>query len=381
MKELLNDRTIIITCGGTAGHIYPAVNLKEEWKKRYNRSHVLFVGSFYGMERTFFAKYQLHYYLLKTRGLAEKKFTDKVSAVFLLMQSLGVSFGILKKYSPAIVVGAGGYASGSMCLAAALKGIPILLMEQNYTLGLANKYLLPFAKGVAIGLPNPEYMKKKKFRYTGNPIRKEFIEGDWTYEPIRDGRFSVLAFGGSQGSHNINNHMVDSLPMLKERKNDIFIMHQTGLRDYLNTKEYYRQEGIMSDVQSYFEHIYDNYRRASLIICRAGATTISEIIATGRPAILMPLMIAGKAHQYPNAFFMESNNLAWILDERKVRTRNFVRAILHAMNHPEELSAMSEKMKKFAKPNAAADIADWAVEIVSEKYKQDGLEDRGEEDD
>lgn len=368
MKESLQNRTIIITCGGTAGHIYPAINLKEEWKKRYSRAHVLFVGSYYGVERTMFAKYQLHYYLLKVQGYRGKKFVDKIRSIFGLLDSLRVSFNILSKYMAVAVVGAGGYASASMCLAAALKGIPILLMEQNYSLGLTNKFLRPFAKGVALGLPNENYLKDKKFRYTGNPLRMEFIEWDWEYEPFTHGRFNILVFGGSQGSHNINNYMVDSLSSLKDKKDMIFIMHQTGLKDYLNNKEYYKKEGVPADVQPYFERIYENYRRANLIICRAGASTISELIASRRPAILLPLMVAGGGHQYDNAFFMETNKLAWVLDERRIRVRNFIRAILHAMNNPDELKEISERMRKFAKPKAAIEIADWLEDIIEEKY-------------
>lgn len=368
MKESLQNRTIIITCGGTAGHIYPAINLKEEWKKRYSRAHVLFVGSYYGVERTMFAKYQLHYYLLKVQGYRGKKFVDKIRSIFGLLDSLRISFNILSKYMAVAVVGAGGYASASMCLAAALKGIPILLMEQNYSLGLTNKFLRPFAKGVALGLPNENYLKDKKFRYTGNPLRMEFIEWDWEYEPFTDGKFNILVFGGSQGSHNINNYMVDSLSSLKDKKDMIFIMHQTGLKDYLNNKEYYKKEGVPADVQPYFERIYENYRRANLIICRAGASTISELIASRRPAILLPLMVAGEGHQYDNALFMETNKLAWVLDERRIRVRNFIRAILHAMNNPDELKEISERMRKFAKPKAAIEIADWLEDIIEEKY-------------
>jgi len=371
MKEWLHNRTIIITCGGTAGHIYPAMNLKDEWKGRYPRSHVLFVGSYYGMERTMFAKFQLHYYLLKTKGVRGKGFVDKLSGILSLLDSMGIAFRILNKYMPVGVVGAGGYASLAICLAAIFKGIPILLMEQNYSLGLANRLLAPFAKGIALGLPNEEYLKDKRYKYTGNPIRKEFIEWDWKYEPFTDGKFNILAFGGSQGSHSLNNFMVDSLSMLKDKKDSIYIMHQTGLRDYLNTKEYYVQEQIPCDVQPYFENIYENYKKANLIISRAGASTISEIIASRRPAILLPLMIAGEAHQYENALFMENNKLAWLLDERKIRARNLVRAILHAMNNPDELNEMSNRMVKFAKPRAAIEIADWLEEIIEEKYQKE----------
>lgn len=379
MKESLHNRTIIITCGGTAGHIYPAINLKEEWKRRYNRAHVLFVGSYYGIERTMFTKYQLHHYLLKTHGYRGKKFIDRIKSIFSLLDSLRISFNIISKYMPVAVVGAGGYASFAICLAAALKGVPVMLMEQNYTLGLANKFLTPFAKGVALGLPNENYLKDKKFRYTGNPLRREFIEWDWKYEPFTDAKFHILVFGGSQGSHNINNFMLDSLPSLRNKKDIIFIMHQTGLRDYLNNKEYYKNEGIMADVQPYFEEIYENYKRANLIICRAGASTISELIASLRPAILLPLMIAGEGHQYDNAYFMERNKLAWVLDERKIRTKNFIRAILHAINNPDELKEMSERMRPFAKPKATIEIADWLEDIIEKKY---GLEKEyiGEED-
>ncbi len=368
MREALDNRTIIVTTGGTAGHIYPAINFKDEWKKRYPRSHVLFVGSYYGVERTMFAKHQLHYYLLKTKGFVGKKINEKILSIISLLDSLRIATRIIGKYMPVAIVGAGGYASASICIAGALRGIPILLMEQNYTLGLANKLLMPFAKGVALGLPNEEYLKNKKFRYTGNPIRKEFIEWDWKYEPYSDGRFNILVFGGSQGSHNINNFMVDSLTILRSKKDIIYIMHQTGLRDYLNNKDYYKNEGILSDVQPYFEDIYNNYKKANLVICRAGASTITEIIASKRPAILIPLMVAGEGHQFENAKFMEKNKLAWVLDERKLRVRSFVHAILHAMNHPEELIQMSSNMAKFAKPNAAIEIADWLEDIIENKY-------------
>ena len=369
VKDYLKDKTIIIACGGTGGHIYPAITLKEEWKKRYPKAHVLFVGSFYGMERTLFSKFQLHYYLLKTKGISDKKLSHKMGAFLFFFDALRVGRKIMKKYSPLVIVGAGGYASAPMCTMAVLYRVPLMLLEQNYDMGLTNRWFFRYAEKVMLGIPNPEYVSKSKCVYTGNPIRKEFFEGDWLYRPQRDGKFGILVFGGSQGSHNINNYMTELLPMLKDKKDSLYIMHQTGLKDYITVNTIYRQEGINADVQPYFEHIYENYRKASLVISRAGALTLSEILATGRPSLLIPFMAASKAHQLNNAEFMVENKVAWLMDERKRGFRDFAKAVLHAINHPEELIEMSKHTKNLARPDASVQIADIIESLVKEKYQ------------
>lgn len=131
----------------------------------------------------------------------------------------------------------------------------------------------------------------------------------------------------------------------------------------------YKQEGMDADVQPYFEHIYENYRKASLVVARAGALTLSEMLATSRPSILIPLMAASKAHQYSNAAFMVENKVAWLLDERKRGFRDFAKAVLHAINHPEELVEMSKRTKSLARPDAAVLIANMIESIVKEKYR------------
>jgi len=373
VKDYVKDKTVIIACGGTGGHIYPAITLKDEWKKRYPKSHVLFIGSFYGMERTLFAKYQLHYYLLKTKGVSDKKLSEKMGAFLFFFDALRVGRKIMKKYFPLVIVGAGGYASAPMCTMAVLYRVPLIIMEQNYDMGLTNKWFLPYAEKVMLGIPNPEYLGKSKCIYTGNPIRKEFLEGDWSYQPYRDGKFQLLVFGGSQGSHNINNYMTEFLPMLKDKKDKIHIMHQTGLKDYITVNAIYKQEGFDADVQPYFEHIYDMYRKASLVIARAGALTLSELLATNRPSILIPLMAAAKAHQYNNALFMVEQKVAWLMDERKRGFRDFAKFTLHAINNPEELMEMSKRTKTMARPNAVIEIANTIESIVKEKYKIETL--------
>lgn len=364
MIKNFNDKTIIIATGGTGGHIYPTLVLKEEWKKRYPKSSVLFVGSFFGMERELFLKHQLHYYLLKTKGLRGKSFFEKIESLSLLFSSLLISFKVLKKYSPMATIGAGGYASSSICIASILKRIPLLLLEENYSLGYTNKWLSKFAKGVALGLENPQLLKNKKFKFTGNPVRKEFIENEWNYEPFKDGYFGILIFGGSQGSHNLNNFIIEALPSLKSKKEILYIMHQTGLKDYISIKNLYQQEGFKSDIQPYFDKIYEQYKKSSLIICRSGASTISEILISGKPSILIPLMVSGEAHQAENAKFLEEKGISWVLDERKMSSKELSKLIIYAMEHPEELKNRSEKAKALAKPNAAEEILDWLENII-----------------
>jgi len=365
MKKDLNNKTIIIATGGTGGHIYPTLVLKEEWKKRYPKSSVLFVGSLYGMERSLFLKHQLHYYLLKTKGIRGKSLFEKIESLMLLLSSLFISFRIIKKYSPAAVIGAGGYASASICIASIIKRIPLLLLEENYNLGYTNQWLSKFAKGVALGLPNAELLKNNKFKLTGNPVRQEFIENNWNYQPFQQGYFGILIFGGSQGSHNLNNFMIDALPYLKQKKEALFIMHQTGLKDYITIKNLYDQEGFKTDIQPYFDKIYEQYKKADLVIARSGASTISEILISGRPCILIPLMVSGEAHQAENAKLLHEKEIAWVLDERKMSGKILSQLILHALNNPEELKIKSQKAKELAKPNAAKEILDWLDEIIS----------------
>ena len=349
---------VLIAAGGTGGHIYPGIAVAKEILRRDSESEVLFVGTARGLETKIVPDNGFQLSLIKSAGLKNVGFAGKLKGLFILPKSFLEARRLIKDFQPYVVVGAGGYVSGPVLLMAALMRIPTLVMDSNALPGFTNRRLAPFITKAAVTFEEALPFFGKKGIVTGNPVRKEFFE----IEPRQRGeRINVLIFGGSQGARAINNAMVEALPFLPD--DNLRITHQTGEADFEKIREAYSRSEKEADVRAYISNMVDEFAKADLVICRAGATTCAELSAAGKAAIMIPLPTAADDHQRKNAEALEKAGAAKMILQRDLNGESLANEILDLINQPEKISAMESATKKLARSDAAEATVDLIEEL------------------
>ena len=358
---------LIIAGGGTGGHLFPGIAVAEEFLGRDPNNEVLFVGTERGIEARAVpaAGYPLE--LISAAGIRGKGVISQVKGACLMLYGYAQSRKILKTYRPDLVLGVGGYASLPMVLAARGMQIPRYIHEQNAIPGMTNKLLAKFADQVFITLEeSAKFFPKDSTLLTGNPLRRQILQQAATpagEEPRfgGQGRFRLLIFGGSQGAHAINLAMIAALPFLQRINDKLEITHQTGALDADLVAEAYRKHGFDAAVRPFIDDMASAYQRADLLICRAGATTIAELTACGRPTIFIPFPHAVDDHQRRNAEALLKKDAAFMLLERELSGEKLAGMISELMNAPEKLQRTGRLAFSLAKLDAAKIIVDEMV--------------------
>jgi UDP-N-acetylglucosamine--N-acetylmuramyl-(pentapeptide) pyrophosphoryl-undecaprenol N-acetylglucosamine transferase len=281
------------------------------------------------------------------------------------------AWGIVTARQPDLVIGVGGYSSGPVVLAAALRGIATMVMEQNALPGLTNRLLAPFVRAAAVTFDTTRSFFGSKAFVSGNPVRPEFLQsaGPSTTEAGADDDSSiarVLVFGGSQGAHAINVAMVEAATELAAGDSHLRITHQTGERDLEMVRAAYRDAGFQADVEPFLYDMERQLRRAVLRVARAGATTLAEIAAAGRAAILIPFPAATDDHQRKNAEAMASAGAADVLLQRDMTGAVLAHRILGLARDREARTRMAHAARGLARPDAAKVIVDRAMRLMGE---------------
>ncbi len=361
---MMNQR-VIISGGGTAGHIYPALALGK--KLTQQNIKITFMGTTRRLEQSIMKHYGADFIPLKIEGLKGKGFLI-IKSLFILPYSFIKSLLIVIKIKPSLVIGMGGYSSGPVVLISSLIGIPSLIMEQNLRPGLTNRILIPFVQKAVVAFRKslPEF--KGKGEFLGNPVREEF----YSLKPKqRDEHLTVLIFGGSQGSHFLNKNIIKSLPLLKQLKNKLKIFHQTGEKDLGWVKENYERSGFENhQVSAFYFDIYKYFERSDLIVCRAGATTIAELIAAQKPALLVPFSRSTENHQLLNARELERINGAQIILEKDFTPQIFLSKIKYFIENKNKLDLMEENLKKLKKENPVEKITELCLELMKKNKRR-----------
>ncbi|MEP6903459.1 MAG: undecaprenyldiphospho-muramoylpentapeptide beta-N-acetylglucosaminyltransferase, partial [Actinomycetota bacterium] len=284
---------VLIAAGGTGGHIYPGIAVAKEIMRRDETSEVLFVGTARGLETKIVPDNGFQLSLIKSAGLKNVGFVGKLKGLLILPQSFLEARRLIKDFKPDVVIGAGGYVSGPVLLTASLMRVPTLVMDSNALPGFTNRRLAPFVTKAALTFEEALPFFGQKGIVTGNPVRQEFFD----IQPKERGeKVNLLIFGGSQGARAINNAMGEALESLP--KNRLQVTHQTGEFDFEKLKEIYtRADWQTADVRPYISNMVDEFAKADLVICRAGATTCAELSAAGKAAIMIPLPTAADDHQ------------------------------------------------------------------------------------
>lgn len=309
---------ILISGGGTGGHIYPGIALAQELKKV--PAEVLFVGRNRGLESRIVKEYGFFFYGIPVEGMVGRKLHQIIIAFLKLLYASVRTFLLFLRYRPRVVVGTGGYVCGPVVGVAILMGIPTVIQEQNLIPGFANRILGRWARKIAVSFPESvDYFPRKKVVVTGNPVRRAIItasKSEARKEMELEERFTLLVMGGSQGAYRINQAVIEAISlMLKENYQIIFL---TGKSDYPRvTQEIHRINPVKLKiiVRPYSEDIAPVLAASDLVVARSGAMTIAEITARALPAILIPFPHATHRHQEYNARWLEKRGAAVVISE------------------------------------------------------------------
>lgn len=366
-------KRVILSGGGTGGHIYPAITIAKEIAK-LEETEFLFVGTPNGMESRIIPKEGYRFASLPASGLKRKLTLENISILCHAAGSLFKARRILKDFAPDVVIGTGGYVCGPILMAAALSHIPTLIQEQNVIPGITNKILSRVVDKIALGYEAaaPRFPHPEKCIYTGNPIRPDIMEAKREASRralgLSPNTFMVLVTGGSRGARTINTAMLDVHRHFKDAKN-LCLYHVTGELEYdkitsaLGCAEdgHY---GSASRIIRYEYHMPNALAAADLIICRAGAISLAEVAARELPAILIPYPYAAEDHQTYNArVFSEAGAAKMILD-KDVTGARFIENITALREHPEDLQTMEKSIGTLKKVHAGEDIARLALSLI-----------------
>lgn len=356
---------VLIAAGGTGGHIYPAIAVADEVMRRDKRSLVRFVGTARGLETRLVPQAGYELSLIESAGLKNVGWRNRARGLYLLPRSFRAARRVIRECSPNIVVGAGGYVTGSVLLTASFLRRPTLVMESNALPGWTNRRLARFVDRAAVSFEASLPFFRGKGVVTGNPVRREFFE---IPRKMRDGAcFSILVFGGSQGARAINEAVIAALKFLEQQKSVLRITHQTGEADYENVRRGYTQANWVDEVEvrSYLDDMVSEYSKADLIVCRAGATTSAELIAAGKAAMMIPFPFAADDHQRRNAEALEAAGAARMILQRDLTGERLAREITKLIADPARVTAMEKAAHKLSRGDAAATTVDLIEKIVS----------------
>lgn len=352
-------KKLLIAGGGTGGHIFPGIAIAQEWERR--GGEVVFVGTRQGQEMGLIPKHGFVLQTLRVGRLKGGSWVRKMMTILGLPFSLLQAFGILWRYRPGVILGIGGYASGPTCVAAKLCGIPTAILDQNVQPGMTNRILGKIVRRVFVSFKESEiFFPKSKLVVTGNPVRS--VISFFPYEIPKEG-FHLFIFGGSQGAQALNDAVLGMIRSHPSVARGLNIVHQTGAADVERIRDFYREKGVSAMVDSFFDNMNDLYRRAHLVLCRAGAGTLTELALSGRPAILVPYPFAADDHQKKNAEVFVATGAAWMVAQKDLTPQVLFNKIDYLKNHPEALSLCANKVAAMAVPDAAERVVQglWAL--------------------
>ena len=341
--------------------MYPGIALAREIQRRDPAASIVFVGTATGVEARVVPREGFPLELIRVSGLKGKSRVDRVKGFAVLPLAAIDSWRLLSRLRPDVVVGVGGFASGPVLMLAAVRRVPTMLLEQNALPGITNRLLARVVRAAAVTFEDALRFFPGTGFVTGNPVRPEFFrdvkEADERSDsPPRAAR--VLIFGGSQGAHAINVAMVEAAARLAATGLRLAITHQTGERDVELVRDAYRRAGLEARVEAFLFEMDREMTAADLVISRAGATTLSELAASGRPAILVPLPTATDDHQRRNADVIARIGGAEVIEERTLTGERLAAAIVAIVGDDQRRRRMAAAIRTLARPDAAARIAD-----------------------
>ena len=364
---------VLIAAGGTGGHLYPAVALVQNLKGKIPNLSILWIGGTKDLERRIVEKENIQF-----KSITVTTFPRSLSlkwALFILktVESLIRCFTYMLVFKPEVVVGMGSFHSYPVVLSAFLFQIPAIVCEQNVSLSLTNKMLLPFVGRIALSFPGsvaylPAWARKKAV-VTGNPVREKVITTSRRHAigklHLMEEKFTLLFLGGSQGAHYLNKTAMETLELIQKERwaEDIQFILITGEKDYSWVKEQLHSISIKGKIFPYLSEMHRALAASDLVVARSGATTIAEITARGLPCILIPYPFATKQHQLSNALFLENEGGAKVIVEKKLQPSLLKTTIKQIIHDPHLRDTMRKASQNSGKPEAAENIVDLVLHL------------------
>ena len=360
MNHAPNDYSVnlLVAGGGTGGHIFPALEVARAWQhlgdEQGRKRGVVFVGTARGLETRLVPAAGFNLELIRAaglKGIGGWRFARNAAS---LAPALWDSAAILQRRRPDVVLGMGAYASGPVILAAVLAGIPSMIFEPNLEPGFTNRILGVMVTRIATAFDITAQRWGSRAVATGCPVRAEFFEiAPKEHRPP----FQVLITGGSQGAAPVNQAVVGALPLLKSWRERLFLVHQTGERDYNSVRDAYAQHNFSAEVTPFIQNMAERFAQADLIVCRAGAITVAEVAASGRTAIFIPFGAAADSHQLRNAEWIAREGAGRLIPQNLLAPERLASEISSLLNAPRELQGIERRVRALARPRAAEQIA------------------------
>ena len=366
MKQSVN---ILLSGGGTGGHIYPAIAIANELKERNPKANFLFVGASDRMEMEKVPQAGYKIIGLNISGLQRKLTAKNIAFPFKLIQSLIKANQIIKKFQPNIVIGTGGFASGPTLFMASKKNIPSIIQEQNSYPGITNKLLAKKAEKICVAYDGlDKYFPKEKIIKTGNPVRQDLLEISnkrneaIAYFRLDKNKKTIVVIGGSLGARVVNQTIEKNLKSILE--NDIQIIWQTGKLYFEDYKKYDEITGVQT--HEFIQKMDFLYAAADVIISRAGAGSISELCIVGKPVIFIPSPNVAEDHQTKNALSVTKNDAAIMIKESELE--KFENTLLNLIKDEEKQKILSRNIIKMALPDATKNIVAEVEKLLKRNY-------------
>lgn len=354
----LTGRVVLISAGGTGGHVYPALAVAKVLQEQ--GASVEWLGTSAGIESRLVPEAKIKLHTIFVQGLRGNGIKRLLKAPFMLLAAIWQAKKIIKTAQPDVFVGFGGFASGPGAVAAKLCAVPVVLHEQNAAMGLTNRWVAKWAKKVLLAFP----IGGRAGEVVGNPIRQSITALSLPSERIaKQPPFRLLVVGGSLGAKAINEAVVTAFaPLLSQ----ITLTHQTGKTTFAETKASYQQLGVLDKVKlvEYIDDMDNAYANADLLIGRAGALTVSEVASVGLPAIFIPLPQAVDNHQFLNADFLQQADAAVIIEQQDL-TPQLLQTTVNKLLQPDTLLMMAENAKKCSHESALTIITERIKEVIN----------------
>lgn len=365
---------IVVSGGGTGGHIYPALALIREIQKKTKDAEFLYIGTKNGLESNLVPREKIPFQSIHITGFKRSLSLENAKTVFRFLKGVRDSRKILKEFNPDIVIGTGGYVCGPVVYAAAKLKIPTIIHEQNSVPGLTNKFLSRYVNRIAVCFQEAkEYFPAKKVVFTGNPRATEVIGKDGIHGRITAGLSTtmpvVLIFGGSRGARPINEAVIKSLSELGEKPYQV--LYITGEVHFEDVKKEIDLIGNPKNViiKPFVHNMPEVLAGMDLVVSRAGATTLAELTSLGIPSILIPSPYVTNNHQEKNAKSLSDNGAAVLLHEKDLNSKTLVQQIDRIMMNKENLKDMKSKAKKLGVPDSAEKLYKVMYELI-ETYQK-----------
>ena len=364
------SRAMLIAGGGTGGHLFPGVAVAQALLSLDPDLRLAFVSAGRALESEALRRAGLPLERLKVKAVRGVGLWGRVKALALLPGALWAAHRIIWRYRPGLILAVGGYASFPLGLAAWLGGVPLAVQEQNAVPGMTNRLLSNLARVVfaAFEESRGEFPAGKTV-FTGNPVREKLLaeaREAADMRPEEGGPFTVLILGGSQGARSLNQAVTDALPILAPRRTELRFIHQTGPADQEWVRAAYAEREFSAEVADFFPEVGRAYGAAHLVICRAGAGTLTEVCAVGRAAVAVPYPHAAGDHQTKNAQALVKAGAARLIADRGLDGAAAAAAITGLMDDPARRRRMEEMALGMARPDAAGEIARLCLQMLKE---------------